>query len=475
MQATDSLLRKALDAAHRKSIQHLESLNESSVAATVDVTTLRERLNKPLLNESISPEQVIAELVKDVEGGLLGSAGGRFFAWVIGGSVPAALAADWLCSAWDQNAALYACSPAAAIVEEVAAKWLKELLRIPSYASFAFVTGCQMAHVTCLAAARHALLAKRNLDVEQQGIYGAPPIRILSSQQRHGSLERAVRLLGLGQSQLEYLASDSEDRLDPNALEQALKAAPSSPTILVLQAGDINIGAFDSFETLIPVAKRYDAWVHIDGAFGLWAAASPRYEYLLKGAEAADSWASDGHKWLNVPFDCGYAFVMDSEAHRASMSHRAAYLVHDAVARDEIDWNPEWSRRGRGFSTYAALRQLGRQGVARLIDVCCEHAHSLALRIGALPNAELLWEPIINQGLVRFLDPQPGATETDHDQRTEAVIAEILNTGEAFFGGTTWRGRRAMRISVCNWQTSAEDVDRVVNAVASVLRKMDLN
>lgn len=474
MQTIHSPLRTALDAAYKQSVEYLERLDERSVAATVDVTTLRERLNKPLLNESISPEQVIAELVKDVEGGLLGSAGGRFFAWVIGGSLPAALAADWLCSVWDQNAALYACSPAAAIVEEAAAEWLKDLLHIPSHSSFAFVTGCQMAHVTCLAAARHALLAKHNWDVEQNGLYGAPPIRILTSQQHHGSLERAVRLLGLGQSQLECLSSDAKDRLEPSALDRALKAAPSVPTILVLQAGDINIGAFDSFETLIPLAKQHNAWVHVDGAFGLWAAASPRYEHLLRGAEMADSWATDGHKWLNVPFDCGYAFVVDAEAHRSSMSHRAAYLVHDAIARDQIDWNPDWSRRGRGFATYAALRQLGRQGVARMIENCCEQAHTLALRIGELPTAELLWEPVINQGLVRFLDPKPGATEADHDQRTEAVIAEILNTGEAFFGGTTWRGRRAMRISVCNWQTSAEHVDRVVNAVASVLRKMNV-
>jgi glutamate/tyrosine decarboxylase-like PLP-dependent enzyme len=474
MQTIHSPLRRALEAAYQESVQYLETLDERSVAATVDVITLRERLKKTLLNESISPEQVISELIKDVEGGLLGSPGGRFFAWVIGGSVPAALAADWLCSTWDQNAALYACSPAAAIVEEAAAEWLKDLLHIPAHSSFAFVTGCQMAHVTCLAAARHALLAKYDWDVEQNGLYGAPAIRVLTSQQHHGSLERAIRLLGLGQSQLECLSSDTEDRLDPSALERALKAAPSAPTILVLQAGDINIGAFDSFETLIPLAKQHNAWVHIDGAFGLWAAVSPRYEHLLRGAEAADSWATDGHKWLNVPFDCGYAFVVDAEAHRSSMSHRAAYLVHDAIARDEIDWNPDWSRRGRGFATYAALRQLGRQGVARIVEDCCEYAHSLALRIGELPTAELLWEPVINQGLVRFLDQRPGATEADHDQRTEEVIAEILNTGEAFFGGTTWRGRRAMRISVCNWQTSAEHVDRVVDTVASVLHKINV-
>jgi glutamate/tyrosine decarboxylase-like PLP-dependent enzyme len=209
--------------------------------------------------------------------------------------------------------------------------------------------------------------------------------------------------------------------------------------------------------------------VHIDGAFGLWAAASPKYRHLVHGIATADSWATDGHKWLNVPYDCGYAFVLDSESHRASLAHRAPYLTHDSGARDEMDWNPEWSRRARGFPTYAALRQLGRNGVAELVDRCCRHAHSLTTQIGRLPGAELVWEPVINQGLVRFLDSSAGATEQDHDRRTDEVIASILATGEAFFGGTTWRGRRAMRVSVCSWRTSEEDVDRVVNAVAKVL------
>jgi len=426
-------------------------------------------LSKPLSNQSVPPDQVIADLVRDVEGGLLGSAGGRFFGWVIGGSLPAALAADWLTGAWDQNAALYACGPAAAVVEEVAGRWLKEILGLPGHASFSFVSGCQMAHATCLAAARHALLVERGWDVERQGLYGAPPIRILASEQRHGSIERSVRLLGLGLDQLVYLPSDSYDRLEHAALERALEDASSSLTILLLQAGDINIGAFDEFENLIPIAKRHGAWVHVDGAFGLWAAASPQHRHLVKGVAAADSWATDGHKWLNVPFDCGYAFIAHPAAHRAAMSQRAAYLTHDEVARDEIDWNPEWSRRARGFPTYAALRQLGRDGIAAMIARCCRHAHTLVMRIGNLPGAEMIWEPVINQGLVRFLDPSPCATEKDHDQRTDEIIAAIVSSGEAFFGGTTWRGRRAMRVSVCNWQTSDRDVKRAVRSVASVL------
>ena len=468
MDTDDSSLR-VLSLAQHHALSFLKNLDRAPVGATVDLHTLRQRLNKPLADSGLAPEQVITELVADVEGGLLGSTGGRFFGWVIGGSLPAALAADWLTATWDQNGALYATSPAAAVVEEVAGLRLKEILRLPAHASFALVSGCQMAHATCLAAARHALLNERGWDVEERGLYGAPPIRILTSAQRHGSFERAVRLLGLGRQQVVYLNSDTHDRLEQGALQQALESDPSTPTIVLLQAGEINIGAFDDFETLIPLAKRYGAWVHVDGAFGLWAAASPQYRHLVKGVEAADSWATDGHKWLNVPFDCGYAFIADRDAHRASMTHRAAYITHDADARDEMNWNPEWSRRSRGFSTYSALRELGRHGVAELVERCCRHAHDLVTGIGSLSGAEMLSEPIINQGLVRFPDPAPGATEQDHDRRTEEVIAAIVASGEAFFGGTTWHGKRAMRVSVCNWRTSPEDVKRSIDSVARVL------
>lgn len=464
---TDDPSLRVLSLAQQHAFSFLKNLDRAPVGATVDVQTLRQRLNKPLADSGLPPEQVVNELVKDVEGGLLGSAGGRFFGWVIGGALPAALATDWLTATWDQNAALYATAPAAAVVEEVAGLWLKDILNLPAHASFALVSGCQMAHATCLAAARHALLSERNWDVEKRGLYGAPPIRILSSAQLHGSFERAVRLLGLGRDQVISLTSDAQDRLEPEALQKALEADASAPTIVLLQAGDINIGAFDAFESLIPLAKRHGAWVHVDGAFGLWAAATPRYRNLMKGAEAADSWATDGHKWLNVPFDCGYAFVAHADAHRASMTHRAAYITLHDDARDEMDWNPEWSRRSRGFSTYAALRQLGRDGVAELIERCCRHAHALVMGIGSLPGAEVLWEPTINQGLVRFLDP---SSEQDHDRRTDEVIAAIVAAGEAFFGGTTWRGKRAMRVSVCNWLTSAEDVTRSINSVAQVLQ-----
>ncbi len=458
-----------LEAASRLALSYLDRLDRLPVAPTVGLDELRGRLARPLNDAGTPPAQVITELAADVEGGILGSAGGRFFGWVLGGSLPAALAADWLTAAWDQNAGLYAAGPAAAIVEEVSGAWLKEIFGLPPTASFALVTGCQMAHVTCLAAARHAVLQKHGWDVEERGLFGAPPIRLLSSSERHGTFERAVRLLGLGLQQVAYLPADQQGRLRQDALEEAFRSDPQAPTIVLLQAGDVNIGAYDSFQTLIPVAKKYGAWVHVDGAFGLWAAASPLFRHLVAGVDAADSWATDGHKWLNVPYDCGYAFVAHPDAHRASMSYRAPYLTHASKARDQMDWTPEWSRRARGFPTYAALRQLGRNGVAELVERCCHHAHSLVTRIGSLHGAEMLWEPVVNQGLVRFPDPQPGASDADHDRRTDAVIAAILETGEAFFGGTTWRGRRAMRVSVSNWQTSAQDVDRAVNAIAGVL------
>ena len=458
-----------LAAALKHAMDHLAPASDLPVAATADLNTLRAKLAIPLDESGTEATTVIDDLVKAVEGGIIDSAGPRFFGWVIGGSLPAALAADWLTSAWDQNAGMYACSPAAAVVEEVAGAWLKDLLHLPAAASFALVTGCQMAHVTCLLAARHALLARQQWDVEMEGLAGSPPIRILTSTEIHGTTVRAIRLLGLGQKNVLDLPVDAEGRLREDALIEALEHSPSQPTIVVLQAGDLNMGAFDDFAKLIPIAKKFGAWVHVDGAFGLWCAASPRLRHLLNGADGADSWATDGHKWLNVPYDCGYAFVADREAHRASLSHRASYLTHAEDARDELEWNPEWSRRGRGFATYATLRQLGRRGVADLIERTCDYAHALVTRIGSLEGAEIVWEPQINQGMVRFIDPREGASATDSDAFTDRIMAEILASGEAFFTGTTWRGRRAMRVSVCNWQTSTQDVDRVVACVDKIL------
>ncbi len=463
--------RRLLETTVSHALNYIDSLDEAPVSTSTSLSDLRQRLNRPLTDNGLDPTKVINELVSDVQGSILGTSGGRFFGWVVGGSVPAALAADWLTSTWDQPAVLYSSGPAAAVIEEVCGQWLKELLHLPQQASFALVTGCSMAHVTCLAAARNSLLSKYNWNVELKGLIGAPQIRILSNTQRHGSIERAIRLLGIGKDNIVDIPVNKLGHLDSNALEKELQRHPDMPTIVVLQAGDINTGVFEPYKKLIPIAHQYSAWVHIDGAFGLWAAASPKYKHLLKGVEQANSWAVDGHKWLNVPYDCGYAFVSDSRAHQAAMSHRASYLTHTTVARDQIDWTPEWSHRGRGIATYAAIRQLGKQGVADLIERTCQYTHKLVTAISSFSGAELIWEPIINQGLVRFRNPQPNASEADHDHYTDHIIAKIVESGVTFFSGTTWQGKRCMRVSVCNWKTNDSDVERAINAVEIALTK----
>ncbi|MCF7761478.1 MAG: aminotransferase class V-fold PLP-dependent enzyme, partial [Cephaloticoccus sp.] len=346
---------------------------------------------------------------------------------------------------------------------------LLDLLALPPNASFALVTGCQMAHVTCLAAARHAVLTQHGGDVEQKGLFGAPGIRVVTGDQRHGTIERALRLLGMGRDCIVDIPVAANGQLGAGALEAVLKAQPDRPTILLLQAGDLNTGSFDPFAELIPLAHRHGAWVHVDGAFGLWATASPAHRHYTAGVQMADSWATDGHKWLNVPYDCGYAIVAQREPHYRSMAHHANYLTHSEVARDAVDWNPEYSRRARGFATYAAIASLGRSGIAQLVAESCRHTHTLVTAAGKLPGVRVMHVPQINQGLLRFIDPKPGATEEDHDRHTEAITAKIVASGEAMFACTTWRGVRCMRVSVSGWQTTDGDVARTVRAIAAAV------
>jgi glutamate/tyrosine decarboxylase-like PLP-dependent enzyme len=457
------VLRRAYEHATRY-VNRLNSIRTGVTATPRELATFEAELT----DEGIPAERVIDELVQSVEPGLIGSASGRFFGWVIGGTLPAALSADWLASTWDENAALYACSPPASIVEDIAGKWLKDLLNVPQSASVAFVTGCQMAHFTSLAAARHKLLADRSWNVEVEGLAGAPRIEIATSGARHESLIRAARFAGLGSGSVIEIAAQADGKMDPLQLKAYLESRGSAPTIVVLQAGDINTGQFDNFEELCEIAHRFNAWVHVDGAFGLWAATSEKYKHLLAGCEKADSWATDGHKWLNVPFDSGFAFIAHAESHRAAMTTNASYLIANEEVRDQINWNPDWSRRARGYAVYAALRNLGRHGVADMIERSCEHARSLVSQMAALSNVEVLAEPIINQGLVRFLSP-----DGDHDRKTNEVIARVQEQGEAWFGGTTWRGQRAMRISVINFRTNEDDVNRSVASVKQALEVCD--
>ncbi len=465
-----SLESDVLGRAYAHAVAYLEGLDARPVATTVGLAELRSRLDVPFNHSPTPAETVIDELVAATAGGQLGSASGRFFAWVIGGALPSALAADWLASTWDVNATIYACGPAAAVVEEVAGEWIKDVLDLPRDASFAFTTGCQLAHMTCLAAARHAVLKAAGWDVEADGLAGAPAIRVLATEQRHGSIERALRFLGIGARALHPLPTGEDGRLAPATLCEAL-ASGSGPTVVILDAADLNVGACDPFVELIPLAKAAGAWVHIDGAFGLWARASRNHHHLVEGVEMADSWATDAHKWLNTPQDSGVAIVRDRDAHKAAMTVSASYIAPGGDARDAIDWTPDWTRRARGYAVYAALRELGRDGVADLIDRCCRHAEALARGIGALSGAELVAAPVLNQGLVRFPDPV-GRAEIDHDRYTDAVVQAINADGAAFFSGTTWRGRRAMRISVVNWRTNDADVARTIEAVARVLPQM---
>ena len=459
----------ALDLVAREARTWLDNLTDSRVGTSASLAELRAKLDAPLPAAGKRAEAVVEHLVEATRGGLMASAGGRFFAWVMGGSLPAALAADWLVSSWEQNAVLYDCSPASAVIEATAGKWLLELLDLPPSASFAFTTGCQMAHFTCLAAARHRVLARLGWNVERDGMRAAPPLKIITNEYRHASVDRAVRYLGLGEREIVAVAADSQGRVRGEAFSKALQSCGEAAKIVVLDAADLNIAAFDAFTEVIPLAQAEQAWVHVDGAFGLFARASTAKKHLTAGIELADSWATDMHKWLNVPFDCGFAAVRDKQAHRNALSVHAAYIDVDRVSRQPIDWTPEWSRRARSVPVYAALLQLGKEGVADLVERTCRYCAELIAGIGALPGAEIMWQSHLNQGLLRFRDLRPNADAADHDRRTWEVMDAINASGIAFFSSTVWQGNFVMRVSVVNWLTTSKDVQRVIAAFQQVL------
>ena len=455
-----------LDAAVRAARVFLAGLPDRPVGPRATLEELRAALGGPLADDGMDPARVVSELARAADGGLVASAGPRYFGFVIGGSLPAALGADWLASAWDQNAGIYATSPAAAVVEEVAAGWLLDVFGLPASASVGFVTGGQMASTTCLAAARHAVLRRVGWDVEQRGLYGAPEIQVIVGGEAHVTIFGGLRLLGLGASRVRTVGADGQGRMRPDLLREAL-AATTGPTIVCAQVGNVNTGACDPMEEITALTREHGAWLHVDGAFGLWAAASPAYRPLVAGMARADSWSTDAHKWLNVPYDCGIAIVADSSAHRAALTATAAYLEKAAdERRDPEDWTPEFSRRGRGFPVYAALRSLGRRGVAELVERDCRHARDLAERLRKAPGVEILNDVVLNQVLARFTHPGGG----DADAFTRQVVDRVQRDGTCWLSGTTWQGKGAMRISVSGWSTTAEDIARSAEAILRASR-----
>ncbi|HVG99150.1 MAG TPA: pyridoxal-dependent decarboxylase [Miltoncostaeaceae bacterium] len=450
--------RDLLAAAAAHAADYLESLPERPVRADRDSAAALAALPRALPDGPTDPRAVLDELVADAEPGVTAMGSPRYFGFVIGGTLPAALAADWMAAAWDQNAGLASPTPAAAAIEEVAGAWVIDLLGLPREASFAFVTGCQMAHVTCLAAARHRVLAEAGWDVERDGLAGAPRVRVIATAGRHVTVDRALRLLGLGSGCLEPVEADERGAMRPEALERAL-AGGSGPTIVCAQAGDVNTGAVDPLDAVCDAAGGAGAWVHVDGAFGLWAMASPRRRGELRGCERAQSWATDGHKWLNVPYDCGIAVVADRDAHRAAMAVQASYLQQGEPVREPMDWTPEFSRRARATPVYAALRSLGRNGVAELVDRLCACADRFAERLGAEPGLEVVAHGL-NQVLVR---------PVGDDGAADRLVAAVQADGTCYTTPTTWRGARCMRISVSSWRTTEADVDRSVEAIVRAL------
>jgi glutamate/tyrosine decarboxylase-like PLP-dependent enzyme len=447
----------------RAAAQHAEAflttLDDRPVAARADASSIRGVLGGPLPDQGEDPAAVIDALVTGAEPGLVATAGPRHFGFVIGGALPAALAADWLVSAWDQCAAFHSLSPAAAAIEQIASAWTLDLLGLPDTASVGFVTGGQGANTTCLAAARHGVFERVGWNVERDGLIGAPPVRIVCGEQAHATIYTSLRLLGLGEQTAIRVPADAQGRMDPDELAKTL-AANDGPTIVCAQAGNVATGAFDAFGPIADACAQHGAWLHVDGAFGLWAAASPRTRHLTADLEGADSWAVDAHKWLNVPYDGAMAIVADADAHLAAMRLAGPYLVADPGQRDNTNYVPESSRRARAVPVYAAIRSLGRGGIAEMIDRNCAQARRMAKRLSTIPGTEVLNDVVLNQVLVRL----PGG-----DDANRAAVAAIQRDGTCWLGGTTWNGEYVVRVSISNWATTDEDIDRSAAAIAAAV------
>ena len=466
---TDRLLTRTAELADA----YLGSLDTRPVGRPADIDALRAAIGGPLPEGPADPLAVVEALAAGAEPGIVASAGPRYFGFVIGGSLPAALAADWLTSAWDQNGGLFLSSPAASVIEEAAAGWARELLGLPAGAAIGFATGATMANLAGLAAGRHAVLARGGWDVEADGLAGAPPIRVIVGAEAHASLLSALRLVGLGSGPgVVRAAADGQGAMRADAFEAVLDAGPADgPTIVCAQAGNVNTGASDPFPAIVEAAHRRGAWVHVDGAFGLWAATSPRLRPQVAGVEMADSWATDAHKWLNVPYDCGIVGVADPAALVSAMSQTAAYLVTaEGRARDPFDWVPEASRRARATPVYAAIRSLGAAGIRAMVERCCDLATRMADRLATGPDVRILNDVVLNQVLVRF--DAPGGDPAGGDARTRAVIAAIQRDGTCWAGGTRWHDLDAMRISVSGWNTTVADIDRSAEAILRCAREV---
>jgi glutamate/tyrosine decarboxylase-like PLP-dependent enzyme len=438
--------------------RYLESLEERAVAPGREALLRLEELNQPLQDDPQSPAAVLEMLDRIGSPATVGMAGPRYFGFVIGGSLPAALAANWLAGAWDQNPGLFVASPIGTVLEEVSLGWLLDILKLPGGSGGAFVTGATMANFTALAAARHALLEQAGWDVESDGLFGAPPVTVVVGDEAHPSLIKALGMLGFGRSRVVRVPVDNQGRMLAAEMPPLV-----GPAIVCIQAGNVNTGAFDPAAEICARARASGAWVHVDGAFGLWAAASPQYAHLVEGVENADSWATDAHKWLNVPYDSGLAFVRDEAALKSAMSLTAAYLPQ-GEHREPSQYTPELSRRARGVEIWAALRSLGRTGLSELIERTCRLARRFAAElpqaVGETPGIEILNDVVLNQVLVAFGDAA----------RTLQVIDRVQQDGTCWCGPTVWQGRTAMRISVSSWATRAEDVDRSVAAILRAAR-----